>query len=228
MRVLDAGCGSGAITRGIAEAVAPGGHVVGLDANASLIEEARRLHADVPGLAFEVGDIYRLPYQGALDIVTAARVLQWLADPGAALRSMITAARPGGWIVALDYNHEKLAWQPDPPESMRAFYAAFLRWRADAGMDNAIADHLAAHFTDLGLRSIQVTSQPETTRRGDADFTTRIGIWAGVAQGRGKQMVQDGYLTEAQRLAAETDYRRWIETEAQSQTLYLLAVEGVR
>jgi ubiquinone/menaquinone biosynthesis C-methylase UbiE len=31
MAVLDVGCGAGAITRGIAEAVAPGGHALGLD-----------------------------------------------------------------------------------------------------------------------------------------------------------------------------------------------------
>lgn len=39
-------------------------------------------------------------------------------------------------------------------------------------------------------------------------------------------MVADGVLTEAERAAAEAEYRAWIESDAQAQTLYLLAVEG--
>lgn len=39
-------------------------------------------------------------------------------------------------------------------------------------------------------------------------------------------MVRYRYLTEAKRARAKTDYREWIASTAQSQTLYLLAVEG--
>ena len=228
MAVLDVGCGTGAITRGIAEAVAPNGRVVGVDANEDLIEEARRLHEDVPGLTFEVANIYSLPYQDAFDIVSAARVLQWLAEPIMALRNMQAASRSGGKVVVLDYNHEKVAWEPAPPPSMQTFYAAFLHWRAEAGMDNAIADHLSRLFTRIGLRETKRTAQHERTQRGDADFETRIGIWAAVARIRGPQMVEDGFIAEVYRRAAERDYREWAEEEAESQTLYLLCVEGTR
>jgi hypothetical protein len=61
LTVLEMGCGTGAMTRDIAAAVAPHGQVVGVDINAALIEEARRVHGAVPGLAFEVCDIYTLP-----------------------------------------------------------------------------------------------------------------------------------------------------------------------
>ncbi len=151
MAVLDVGCGSGAITRGIAEAVAPGGRVVGLDINPGLIAEARQPHADVPGLSFELADLDRYNQPASFDIVTAARVVQWLADPLGALRKMAALLKPGGRLLVLDYNHELIAWQPEPPASFMAFYAAFLRWRADAGMDNAIADHLADLFAQAGL-----------------------------------------------------------------------------
>lgn len=228
MSVLDIGCGTGAITCGIAKAVGPKGRVVGVDMNPRLIAQAREANADVPGLSFEVGDIHHLPFADAFDLVTASRVLQWLGDPGTALQGMIRAARPGGRILVLDYNHEKALWEPDLPASMRQFYAVFLRWRAEAGMDNAIADRLANLFTDSGLRDVSVSSQHEVARRGDRDFPTRLAIWAEVAASRGPQMVADGYLTEGQRKAAEVDYRRWMEEEALSQSLYLLAVEGVR
>ena len=228
LSVLDVGCGTGAITRGMAEAVLPNGRAVGIDANVRLIEEARRAHGDIPGLSFDVGDIYRLPYHNSFDVVTAARVLQWLAKPLEALRTMAAAVKPGGAILVLDYNHEKIHWQPPPPQSMETFYSGFLRWRAESGMDNAIADHVAAMFTTIGLMGIVETPQHEVTRRGDPDFETRLGIWAEVAASRGHQMVVDGMLTEAQRVAAEAEYRAWIRHKAECQILYLIAVEGVR
>src|SRR5919202_2747497 len=228
LTVLDVGCGTGAITRGIAEAVAPAGHVVGVDINAGLIEEARRAHGDVAGLSFELADVEALPFQGTFDVVTAGRVLQWLAHPDTALRHMAGAAKLGGRIVVLDYNHEKIIWKPDPPESMRRFYSAFLRWRAEAGLDNAIADQLSMMFANAGLTDIVVSPQYELTYRSDPDFATRIGIWADVAASRGHQLVADGAITEGQRAEAEADYRDWIRHGAEAQVLYLVAVEGRR
>jgi SAM-dependent methyltransferase len=228
MRVLDVGCGTGAITRGIAEAVGPSGCVVGIDVHRGLVEQACRLHGDVAGLSFALGDVYTLPFHDAFDLVTAARLLQWLARPQDALRQMASAAAPGGRLVVLDYNHEKVAWEPDPPASMQEFYAAFLRWRAGAGMDNAIADHLPELFQQVGLQAIVTTPQHEVTRRADPDFETRIRIWAEVAASRGHQMVADGVIDEEGRAAAEADHRQWARTRAESQTLYLVAVEGSR
>jgi ubiquinone/menaquinone biosynthesis C-methylase UbiE len=228
LAVLDAGCGTGAITRGIAEAVSPNGQVVGIDINPHLIAEAHRTHSGVWGLSFEICDIYHLPYQERFDMVTAARCLQWLAHPFEALRCMVAALKPGGRIAILDYNHEKIVWQPPPPQSMQTFYQAFLQWRAEAGMDNAIADHLADMCASAGLIDILETPQHEATNRGDIDFETRMNLWAEVAATRGHQMVADGLVSAAQRAAAEAEHRTWIRGTAESQTLYLISVEGRR
>jgi tRNA A58 N-methylase Trm61 len=42
MRVADLGCGVGMVTAWLAEAVGPGGHVVGIDASAAQLAQARR------------------------------------------------------------------------------------------------------------------------------------------------------------------------------------------
>jgi ubiquinone/menaquinone biosynthesis C-methylase UbiE len=226
--VLDIGCGTGAITRGIAEAVTPHGYAIGVDVHHGLIVQAHQAHHAVPGLAFVVTDIYALPFQATFDIVTAARVLQWLDDPLAALRMMARVTRPGGRVLVLDYQHERIVWEPAPPASMQTFYGAFLCWRAEAGMDNALADHLPTLYTQAGLEAIVVTPQHEVSRRGDPDFATRLGIWAEVAATRGHQMVADGVTTEAQRAAAEVEYRAWIQDQALAQTMHMVAVEGLR
>lgn len=227
--VMDIGCGNGAITRGIAQKVGPEGRVLGLDVNARLIEDVRERHRDVSNLSFDVADIYDLSaYLDTFDIVTSARVLQWLDNPKAALIQMMRATVPQGRVIVLDYNHEKIAWDPDPPESARRFYQAFLKWRADVGMDNQIADHLASLYAEVGLSNVTVTPQHETTRRGDPDFDQRISIWAQVMASRGHQMVADGVISEEERADAERQFREWAQGAARSQTMYLLCVDGMR
>lgn len=228
LQVLDVGCGPGTITRGIAEAVGPTGRVVGVDLHPGLIAEARRLNQPVPSLTFTVCDAYNLPFRDEFDVVTAARVLQWLMRPLDALQQMVQATKPGGVVVVLDYNHEKIHWTPDPPATTLAFHAAFLRWRTAAGLDNAIADHLVEMFAAVGLRDIVKTQQTEVSRRADPDFPTRIATWAEIPAFHGPRMVDDAVITETERAAAEADYRAWMSSEAEAQSLYLVAVEATR
>ncbi|SFL82040.1 Methyltransferase domain-containing protein [Paenibacillus sp. 1_12] len=228
MTVLDVGCGTGAITRGIAEAVGPHGRVVGMDSNPNLIDQARQAHGSIPGIAFETGDIYNIPYEGTFDIVSSARVLVWLSDPFEALKTMKSAVKIGGRILITDYNHEKISWEPQPPPSMLSFYSAYLKWRSDAGMDNAIADHLPNLFQKAGIEATTVTPHHEVTMRSHPDFQTRIGIWADTASSRGIQMERDGYITKHDYVTAENEYREWMIQDAQALTMYMLAVEGVR
>lgn len=228
MTVLDVGCGTGAITRGIAEAVGPRGYVVGVDYSEALIAEARRAHASVNGLHFEVADAAMLPYDGEFDVATASRLLVWLPDPAAALASMKAAVRTGGRVAAADYNHEKIRWHAQPPAAMLRFYDAYLAWRAAAGLDNAIADRLPALFREAGFADIQVTPAHETVRRGDPDFARRMAIWADTAASRGPQMARDGFIETEAYERAEREYRHWIETKAEGMEMYMLTVEGVR
>src|SRR6188474_340491 len=78
--VLDVGCGPGTITADIGRRVAPG-RVVGIDAAAEVIEQARRVEAGF-NVQFSVGDIYAIDnVDGTFDIVHAHQVLQHLPDP---------------------------------------------------------------------------------------------------------------------------------------------------
>src|SRR6058998_1566553 len=68
LMVLDVGCGTGAMTRGMAEAVAPGGLAVGVDVHPGLLAQAYRTHGSVPGLAFTYGDADHLPCRDVFDV----------------------------------------------------------------------------------------------------------------------------------------------------------------
>lgn len=226
MLVLDVGCSTGAITADMADAVMPGGHVVGCDINERLIQQAKQHYNHIPGLEFCVSNVYDLHFENEFNIVTAARVLQWLSNVEKALYNMRRSAVIGGKVVVLDYNHLKLKWHPKPPSSVLAFYKAFLSWREDAGMNNALADDLVTLFDKVDLQHIRMSPQHEHTSRSNPQFKQHLSIWSTVIRTRGKQMITHNYITEEQREQAEKEYNEWVEQYALSQTMYLLAVEG--
>ncbi len=226
LSVLDVGCGPGPITNGIAEKVGSIGKVLGIDTSEHLIALARQNFAAVTNLRFQVADIRAFDPAERFDLVSSARVLQWLANPREVLHQMKHLLQAGGWIAILDYNHEKIEWTPAPPVAMQKFYKAFLQWRKDAGFDNAIADNLKELLLSLGFVDLQVEKQFEITRKEDPTFPAKARIWSEVAELRGPQLVKAQYLTEEERLAAIKDYDDWIASTGESMQLYLLAVSG--
>lgn len=228
MSVLDVGCGSGSITANIAERVGTSGKVVGIDFSEHLIELARKNHAHLSNLSFEVANINTYTSNEKFDLVIAARTLQWVNNPEEVIRQMVGLLKPGGTISVLDYNHTKIEWQPAPPQSMQDFYQAFLAWRKDAGYDNEIADHLTEIYESIGLKSITNIAQHEISEVGQERFKGDVRIWNVVAETRGNQVVKDGFVSEELRLKAIQDYDTWIANDAQRMKLYLLAIEAVK
>lgn len=157
MSVLDAGCGTGSITAGIAEVVGPRGRVVGLDQDETLLQMARHNHGARSNLSFLKGDLLTLDFEPVFDIVTAARVLQWISEPLTALQRLAGAAKPAGRVVVLDYNHKLNAWHPDPPANFSRFYQSFLAWRDANGWDNETGNRLPVLFEQAGLGAIRFT-----------------------------------------------------------------------
>lgn len=220
--VLDVGCGTGAITAGIARAVGPSGRVVGIDRDESLLQLAREQHHGVKNLSFEPCDVLSLSYENIFDIVTSARALQWVIDPAAAVVRMQRATRPGGYIVVLDYNHDNNSWEPDPPASFRRFYRSFLEWRKANGWNNRMADSLSDLFRAAGIKDIEIHPEDEIATSADPDSS----LWTHVIESLGPKIVAEGFLSEPQRLAAERDFRDWIVGALQKQTLQMRTVVG--
>jgi trans-aconitate methyltransferase len=100
-RVLDIGCGSGDFTAVVAARV-PDGHVVGLDAQPSMIDEARRRGAANQSFVVSPAqDVTRAAGEWApYDLVLSRAVLHWLpaVDHPAVLAQAHELVRPGGWL----------------------------------------------------------------------------------------------------------------------------------
>lgn len=226
MRILDVGCGTGAITAGLARTAGSGGVAVGIDSSAHLIEKGKNDHADITNLQLVHTDLFQYAPAEKFDLIVSARVLQWLSNPAEALAQCRLWLKPGGRLSVLDYDHTALTWQPAPPNSMLQCYNAFLQWRADAGMNNAIALHLPDMFRNAGFSDVVSLPADERYRRGEGNFRDKLRIWSVVAESRGQQMVADGYLTEAQRLQAIQEYDQWIGDAAQEMVMKLYDVQG--
>lgn len=225
--MLDIGCGTGTITAGAAKAVGPQGHVIGIDRDEALLELARREHASTPNLRFEYGDVNMLTFFAQFDIVTAARTLQWIAEPARAIAKMRRAVKPSGLLVVLDYNHATNVWEPDPPGEFKLFYDAFLAWRSMNRWDNEIAHHLPALFRAAGLTEIKTQVEDEVIERGGPTFAERSILWSQVIENVGEQLEKAGFCTKDQLARARQSYDSWVQTTLLKQTLAMHAVTGI-
>ena len=90
-RVLDSGCGTGALAFALAPIV---GEVVGVDSRPEYLEAARELAPENVTLA--EGDAMALPFEyGAFDIAGCVRVLHHVRRPELAVSELARVTRPG-------------------------------------------------------------------------------------------------------------------------------------
>ena len=107
MRVLDVGCGTGELSRLVAEMVGESGTVIAVDRDAAVLETAREeaRRAGLQNLQFHESDFRDLPRNLAdFELIAGRLVLMYQKDPAAAVRSLVDRSSPGGVIVFQEYD----------------------------------------------------------------------------------------------------------------------------
>lgn len=101
-RVLDVGCGPGALTAVLAEQLGPEA-VSAVEPSTSFVSAAR---ARLPEVDIREGSAERLPFpDNGFDLALAQLVVHFMSDPEAGIREMARVTVPGGVVSACVWDH---------------------------------------------------------------------------------------------------------------------------
>ena len=143
-RVLEVGCGTGAILSELVTSAS----LHGLDLNPAALAECR-IHA--PKVSLVHGNGLSLPYPDAtFEIVYCHFLLLWVRDPLQALVEMKRVTKSGGYIIAFaepDYSH-----RIDKPDEL----IQLGKWQTESlqrqGADPGFGARLAESFFEAGIK----------------------------------------------------------------------------
>ena len=156
-RVLDVGCGPGALTTELVSRVGAGG-VSAVDPSEPFVAAARDRN---PGADVRQASAERLPFPDeTFDAALAQLVVHFMADPVAGLTEMARVTRPGGVVAACVWDH---AGGQGP---LGIFWGAARELDPEVHDESQLAGaregHLGELFEAAGLREIQETTVTAT------------------------------------------------------------------
>jgi SAM-dependent methyltransferase len=183
-RVLDVGCGPGALTAELVRRVGED-QVSAVDPSDTFVAAARARH---PGVDVQSASAERLPFRDAsFDAVLAQLVVHYMTDPVAGLREMKRVASSGATVAASVWDH---VGERTP---IAVFWQAARELDPDARDESGLAGgregHLGEVFADAGLASVEETSHEASVRFESFDewwepFTLGVGPAGAYAQTR--------------------------------------------
>ncbi len=147
-KILDVGCGTGAVTLDIA--LLTTGEVVGVDIDKEKLQEAERVLSQIPNITLMESDVLDLPFDdGTFDLVVFNIVLMYIKDQQRAVNEMARVTEKGGHVLATlepDY-----ATRIDYPEA--PFMPMVLRNLEELGADLETGRKLKYLFNIAGLKT---------------------------------------------------------------------------
>ena len=153
-RVLDVGCGPGFYVAELVEQVGPTGSVTGVDASPQTLELARRRTEGHDNVALRLADAIALPVpDGAFDAALSVQVLEYVADPDAALAELHRALRPGGRLVVWDVDWATVSLHSSDAARTERVLRAFDRHVAHPSLPQTLTTRLrSAGFERIGVQ----------------------------------------------------------------------------
>jgi SAM-dependent methyltransferase len=154
---LEVGAGSGSIAMWLAQRVGPSGHVLATDIDTRFIDALAR-----PNLEIRRHDIAvdALP-EAAFDLVHTRLVLNHIPTREQALERMVTALKPGGWLLIEEFGAPRMPAEPevDPTEARLKAQEVVQQVTTARGVDGLYGRRVAGQLQTLGLTDIGAESR---------------------------------------------------------------------
>lgn len=149
-RVIDVGCGTGALTRVLDAETPDGAAVVGVDADVKLLDVAR----EETGLQCLAGDATRLPIpDDAADLVVCQAVLSNLPDPTAAIREFARISTD--LVAAIEPDNADVTVTSTVAAEQRLEREAREAYLDGVGTDVALGDRVRDSLSTIGLGDVR-------------------------------------------------------------------------
>ena len=168
--VLDAGCGLGGDVFKMAELIARGGVVVGVDSSAKLIEKSKsdERAATLP-VEFYVGSLRQLPFRDqTFTRCRIDRVLQHVPEPQVAISELVRVLRPGGILLAYDNDWGTFSITSQDKRVTRILEHAW----CDSFANSWIGRELGRYFREAGVDDIKI--YPSVSLISDFDMVDKV------------------------------------------------------
>jgi len=166
---LEVGGGGGSIAAFLCSRTGDAGRVLATDIDTRFLQAL-----PFPNLEVRKHDIRIEPLPSQeFDLVHARLVLEHLAEPDTALKRMVAALKPGGWIVLEEFDH--LALLPNPeansPDELLQLRDAFQRVLDARGVEMHYGRMLARRLSANGLVNVGAEVNGSMWKSGSAGIT---------------------------------------------------------
>lgn len=182
--ILDLGCGAGATVLALAEAVAPSGHVLGIDLSEPMLAVARQRAAQSgAAAAFRIADAQTADLgMEAFDAAFSRFGVMFFSDPVAAFANIRRSLKPGGRLAFVCWRPlAENAWQRVPMEAAKPILPPLPESDPLAPGPFAFADpdRVTAILTQAGFADIRATPFDTTIGSGDLEETVALALEVG-------------------------------------------------
>ena len=223
--VLEIGCGTGALTLPLAEAIGAEGRLVAVDISEPMLGLARRRVAErgLRNVTLLLGDAQVFAFEPvAFDLATSRMGVMFFVDPTAAFRNIAGALKPGGrfvfacwgalaenrhWLISYDVAVRRLG----PPASRPA--------HEPGPMAFADPDYIRGILAAAGFAEIAVERAHPTILCGSPEEEARQAL----AMGPTARLIEEKQPDEATRQAIARDIEQAFAAEAASGEIRLPA-----
>jgi SAM-dependent methyltransferase len=166
MRVLDLGTGLGHVAAQVAELVGPSGSVIGVDRETPSLEVAERRRV-AENIRFVEGDVRTVRFDEPFDALVGRLLFFHLPDAVDVMRHHQASLRPGGTLIAIDYDIGSA--RTEPPTALAtqalawveaAFRAAAANPRIGARLGPMLRAAGYADVTTFGIQAYYAPGEP--------------------------------------------------------------------